>query len=88
MKLPSGKEITLRRPTYGEIKEARAARRNGTIDDFYSALYPLLTGLSLDEISKLDGADGLALENAVDASLAPRKEEEEAPFENSSSPAS
>ena len=88
MKLPSGKDVSVRRPTYGEIRDARLAFQSGTKDDFYMFLYPRLTTLTLDEVNALDGADGLALEAAVDATLLPRREEEERPFETASSPTS
>jgi hypothetical protein len=86
LKLPSGREVELRRPTYGEIRDAREARGAGGRDAFYAYMYPVLTNLSLDDVYALDGADGLALEAALDATLSPRKEDDEAPFVPPSSP--
>lgn len=89
MKLPSGKDVPFRRPTYGEIKEARALLRStGDKDAFYDHTFACTTGLSAQDIGQLDAADGLALERAIDECLIPRKEEDEAPFDPSSSPSS
>lgn len=85
MQLPSGQNVNFRRPSYGELREARKILNGQDREAFYSHFYGLLTGLSTDEVDALDAADGLALERAVDAALLPRKEDEERPFGPSSS---
>lgn len=90
MILPSGIEVTIRRPSFGEIRAARRASQEAGLngkDAFYVAMWPLVS-LTAAEINALDGADGLALEKAIDATLLPRKATEEDPSVPDSSPSS
>ena len=84
MRLPSGREVELPDPLFGELIHTAVLGAENVEEVLYAKFAIIVPGLTREEISGLDRADGFALLAEVTRLWDGRPEEQEAPFETPS----
>ena len=84
MRLPSGREVELHDPVFGELMHTSVLGAENIEELLYAKFAIIVPGLTREEIFALNRADGLALLAEVSRLWDGRPEEQEVPFETQS----
>lgn len=84
-KLPSGREVELREPTWGDELHVITSGLKDPEEFTYAKFAVIAPSLTREEVAALSRLDGRALNKEVSRIFEGRPEDQEAPFENGSS---